>query len=148
MLCSRSCQYALRALTYLSSQNLGTYFGVHEISASEDIPAPILADILKCLAEVGILTSKNGPIGGFRLAHRPENITLKEVVAAIDGPEEFTRCAVGLAECSDTSPCPLHDTWKPLKTKITDYLSEKTLADLATALAQKKFLIEKDSGSA
>ena len=68
-------------------------------------------------------------------------------VEAVDGTEEFTRCAVGLAECSDTSPCPLHDTWKPLKTRITDYMSEHTLADLATALAQKKKLNEQNPHS-
>lgn len=147
MLYSRPCEYALRALTYLSSHNQGELSRVHEIAASEDLPAPFLAKLLQQLARTGILTSVKGPKGGFGLARRPEDITLIEVVSAVDGTDSFNRCAVGLSECSDTSPCPLHDTWKPLRTKITDYLSEQTLADLATALRRKKQLIENNAGS-
>ena len=147
MLYSKPCEYVLRALTYLSSQNQRELFSVHEIAKSEDLPTPYLAKLLQRLAQRGILTSVKGPKGGFGLARRPEDITLMEVVEAVDGTEEFTRCAVGLAECSDTSPCPLHDTWKPLKTSITDYMSEQTLADLASALAQKKKLNEQNPRS-
>lgn len=144
MIYSRPCEYALRALTYLSSQNQGELSRVHEIAESEDLPAPFLAKLLQQLARAGILTSVKGPKGGFGLARQPENITMMEVIEAVDGEEGFTRCAVGLAECSDTSPCPLHETWEPLKRRITDYLSERTLADLAAALAEKKRLIERE----
>ncbi len=147
MLYSRPCEYALRALTYLSSQEENTLSRVHEIAESEDLPAPFLAKLLQQLARTGILTSVKGPKGGFGLARRPGEISLIEIVSAVDGTESFNRCAVGLAECSDTAPCPLHDTWKPLRTQITDYLTEQTLADLATALARKKQLISLDGGS-
>lgn len=141
MLYSRPCEYALRALTYLSSQNEKGLSRVHEIAESEDLPAPFLAKLLQQLARTGILTSVKGPKGGFGLARRPEEISLIEIVSAVDGTESLNRCAVGLAECSDNSPCPLHDSWKPLRTQITTYLSEQTLADLASALARKKQLI-------
>jgi Rrf2 family protein len=142
MLYSKPCEYALRALTYLSSQNQRGLLRVRDIAKSENLPTPYLAKLLQQLAKAGILRSVRGPQGGFGLARQPEDITLMEVVEAVDGTEGLTRCAVGLAECSDTSPCPLHDTWKPLKTRITDYMSEQTLADLARALARKKKLIE------
>ena len=147
MLYSRPCEYALRALTYLSSKDAKELSRVHEIAESEDLPAPFLAKLLQQLARTGVLISVKGPKGGFGLARRPEEISLIEIVSAVDGTESFHRCAVGLAECSDTSPCPLHDTWKPLRTRITDYLAEQTLADLASALARKKQLIQADGGS-
>ena len=147
MLYSKPCEYVLRALTYLSSQNQRELSSVHEIAKSEDLPTPYLAKLLQQLAQSGILTSVKGPKGGFGLARRPEDITLMEVVEAVDGTEGFIQCAVGLPECSDTSPCPLHDTWKPLRTSITDYMSEQTLADLATALAQKKKFNEQNPRS-
>jgi Rrf2 family protein len=147
MLYSRPCEYALRALTYLSSQNANELYRVHEIAESESLPAPFLAKLLQQLARTGILNSVKGPKGGFGLARRPEEISLMEVVAAVDGTEGFSRCAVGLAECSDTAPCPLHDTWKPLRTKINDYLAEQSLADLAKALSRKKELINIESNS-
>ncbi|MEE9240080.1 MAG: Rrf2 family transcriptional regulator [bacterium] len=141
MLYSRPCEYALRALTFLSSQNAKELCRVHEIAESENLPAPFLAKLLQQLARTGILTSVKGPKGGFGLARRADEITLMEIVAAVDGTEGFNRCAVGLAECSDEAPCPLHDAWKPLRTQICDYLAQETLASLATALARKKQLI-------
>lgn len=144
MLYSRPCEYALRALTYLSSQDEEGLSRVHEIAEAEDLPAPFLAKLLQQLARTGILNSVKGPKGGFELARAAKDISLMEIVSAVDGIEGFNRCAVGLAECSDTAPCPLHETWKPLRDQINNYLSEQSLADLATALARKKHLIGLD----
>jgi Rrf2 family transcriptional regulator, iron-sulfur cluster assembly transcription factor len=82
--------------------------------------------------------SRRGPGGGFRLARTPQLITLRDVVAAIDGLDQFAECAVGLEGCSDDSPCPLHDTWKGLRTQMMNYLETTTLADMAAALTRKK----------
>lgn len=147
MIYSRPCEYALRALTYLSSQNANELSRVHEIAESEDLPAPFLAKLLQQLARAGVLTSVKGPKGGFGLARKSDEITLMEIVSAVDGTESFNRCAVGLAECSDDQPCPLHDTWKPLRDRICDYLAKETLADLADALARKKQLINQTASS-
>ena len=66
-----------------------------------------------------------------------------DVVAVVDGTDGFTRCAVGLAECSDEAPCPLHDAWKPLRTQINDYLQGISVADLATALNRKRQILQR-----
>ncbi len=109
-----------------------------EIAEAENLPAPFLAKLLQQLARAGVLVSVKGPKGGFGLARPPEEISLMDVVSAVDGEDGFKRCAVGLSECSDDMPCPLHDTWKPLRLKILDYMAGRSLADLAEAMVAKK----------
>ena len=145
MLYSRPCEYALRALTYITSNIDTELIRAQEIAEAENLPAPFLAKLLQQLARSGLLVSVKGPKGGFGLARSPDDISLMEVVSAVDGEEGFKRCAVGLAECNDEAPCPLHDTWKPLRTNILDYMAGRSLTDLAEAMAKKKQLIEKSS---
>lgn len=138
MLYSRPCEYALRALTYISLNTDMELIRAQEIAEAENLPAPFLAKLLQQLARSGVLVSVKGPKGGFGLARPANEISLMEVVSAVDGEEGFKRCAVGLAECTDEMPCPLHDTWKPLRLQILDYMSGRSLADLAEAMVVKK----------
>ena len=140
MIYSKPCEYAIRALAFLAmSPREGAAQGT-VIAQGEGLPAPLLGKVLQQLARKGLLKSRRGPGGGFRLARKPELITLRDVVAAIDGLDQFVECAVGLEHCSDESPCPLHDTWKALRAQMMSYLETTTLADMAAAVAKKKAL--------
>ncbi len=143
MIYSRPCEYALRALTYITVNSDSELIRTQEIAEAEGLPAPFLAKLLQQLARSGILVSVKGPKGGFGLARPPKEISLLEVVTAIDGEDGFMRCAIGLAECTDTAPCPLHDTWKPLRDQILDYMAGRSLANLAEAITRKKELIDR-----
>jgi len=145
MLYSRPCEYALRALTYIAANKDSRLVRSQEIAESESLPAPYLSKLLQQLVRAGLLISVKGPKGGFKLARLPKEISLLEVVSSVDGDEGFTRCAVGLEECSDSSPCPIHDTWKPMRTEILDYMERMSLADLADAMERKKLLVGMDS---
>lgn len=146
MLYSRPCEYAIRALTYMGSMPLDEKIRVQEIAQSEGLPAPFLAKVLQQLTRAGILASVKGPRGGFGFARPPQEVTVYEVVAAVDGTEAFGRCAVGLAECSDEASCPLHDTWKPLRLEIQEYLAGLKISDLTIAWLRKKELIGQGGG--
>ena len=143
MIYSRPCEYALRALTYITVNSDSELIRTQEIAEAEGLPAPFLAKLLQQLARSGILVSVKGPKGGFGLARPPKEISLLEVVTAIDGEDGFMRCVIGLAECTDTAPCPLHDTWKPLRDQILDYMAGRSLANLAEAITRKKELIDR-----
>jgi DNA-binding IscR family transcriptional regulator len=75
------------------------------------------------------------------LARIPQLITLRDVVAAIDGLDQFAECAVGVEGGSDDSPCPLHDTWKGLRRQLMNNLEVTTLADTAATVTRKKRLL-------
>ena len=137
MLFSRPCEYAIHALTFLARASEGVA-GAGEIAEAEDIPLPILSKVLQDLVRKGLLDSRRGPGGGFRLSRRPELITLRDVVAAIDNLDDFQRCVTGLPNCSDEAPCPLHETWKPMRTALMHSFENTTLLDMARAVDRKR----------
>ena len=143
MLYSRSAEYAIRAFVHLAQLPDGRYVMVKQIAAEEEIPAHFLAKILQQLARKGLLRSSKGPTGGFSLRIPADEVRLLDIVEALDGLAEYEKCASGLAECSDDMPCPLHDSWKTLRSRIMDYLGRNTIADLAKALEQKRKMIDK-----
>ena len=143
MLYSRSAEYAIRAFVYLAQVPDGRFAMVKQIAAEEEIPAHFLAKILQQLARKGMLRSSKGPTGGFSLRVPPGEVRLLDIVEALDGLSEYEKCASGLAECTDDMPCPLHDSWKALRSRIMDYLGRNTIADLAKALEQKRRMIDK-----
>ena len=143
MLYSRSAEYAIRAFVHLAQVPDGRYAMVKQIAAEEEIPAHFLAKILQQLARKGMLRSNKGPTGGFSLRIPADEVRLLDIVEALDGLSEYEKCASGLAECTDDMPCPLHDSWKALRSRIMDYLGRNTIADLARALEQKRRMLEK-----
>jgi Rrf2 family transcriptional regulator, iron-sulfur cluster assembly transcription factor len=136
MIYSSACEYAIRAVTYLAGRPDGLV-KLREISKEEDIPAPFLANILHRLVAAGILRSARGPTGGYGLTRPPPELSLLDIKEAIDGLRELEQCAVGLERCSDETPCPLHDSWKPIRAGIRDYLANTTLEAMAAAKAGK-----------
>lgn len=149
MIYSKACEYAIRALAHLAGPEYrsGGPAGAQakEIARKENLPAPVMGKILQELVRKGLLHSRRGPGGGFRLARRPELITLRDVVAAVDGLDHFVECAVGLERCADDSPCPLHDTWKALRDDVMKYLEKTNLAEMSRAVERKKLLIRRRS---
>jgi Rrf2 family protein len=143
MIYSRSSEYAIRAFVHLAQVPDGQYAMVKNIAAEENIPTHFLAKILQQLARKGLLRSSKGPTGGFALRVPADDIRLIDIVESLDGLVEYQQCAAGLSECSDEMPCPLHDSWKALRSRIMDYLGRNTIADLAKALEQKRRLLEK-----
>ncbi len=141
MLYSRPCEYAIRTMAYLARVVPEKRVQVQEIAASEDIPAPILAKVLQQLARSSLVNSFKGPGGGFSLNRPPREVSLYEIFRIVDGVEDLDRCAVGLAECNDFAPCPLHDTWKSVRVHLLQYLKKTTLEEMAGAVERKKELL-------
>jgi Rrf2 family transcriptional regulator, iron-sulfur cluster assembly transcription factor len=137
MIFSRPCEYAIRALTSLAVAPGGAA-RAEEIAQAEGIPLPILSKVLQDLVRKGLLVSRRGPGGGFRLARRLDLITLRDVVAAIDGLDPFYVCVTGLPGCFDETPCPLHDMWKEMRAGLMESFEKTTLDTMALAVARKK----------
>ncbi|MGE5648057.1 MAG: RrF2 family transcriptional regulator [Acidobacteriota bacterium] len=143
MIYSRSTEYAIRAFVNLAQVQEGKYAMVKQIAEQEGIPAHFLAKILQQLARKGLLRSSKGPTGGFSLRTPPKDISLIQLVEALDGLTDYQKCVSGLSECTDDAPCGMHDSWKALRSRIMEYLEKTTIADLAAALEQKRRALEK-----
>jgi len=143
MLYSKPCEYAIRALAFMARRGDQKPAQGQEIAVAEKIPGPVLGKILQDLVRKGLLESRRGPGGGFRLARRAELITLRDVVAAIDGLDHFHDCVAGLEMCGEDAPCPLHDSWKVIRGQILHDLETTTVAQMAMAVNRKKLLAKR-----
>lgn len=142
MIYSRSAEYAIRAFVNLAQVPDGRFAMVKQIAQQEDIPTHFLAKILQQLARKGLLRSNKGPTGGFSLRQAPAAISLLNIVEALDGLEDYQKCASGLAECNDEQACGMHDSWKALRSRIIEYLEHTSIADVANALEEKRKQID------
>lgn len=134
MVLSRAAEHGIRVALYLAREP-GRRFPVRELAGHSGAPYHFLAKICQRLAQAGVLESFKGPHGGIGLAAPPAATTVLSVVEALDGLDGFRQCVLGLAACNDSSPCPLHGRWAPIKADIQDMFAAKSLADLADDLS-------------
>ena len=127
---SRTAIHAVRALSQLGSLPAGTYAGAGELAESIDAPRNYLGKLLQNLATVGLVESRKGTGGGFRLARAPESISLYDVVEPIDRVSSWRGCFLGHATCSDDQPCCVHSRWGALRDQYLAFLSDTTIAEL------------------
>jgi Rrf2 family protein len=140
---SRACEYAIRAVLYISIKSInGSRLGIEEIAREIDAPAPFTAKILQPLSREGIIASIKGPNGGFYVDPKAKPVLLNRIVQVIDGEDVLNECTLGLKECSDKYPCPIHHDLKAYKDKLRKVLKEKTIQQLAKELAEGKSFLK------
>ena len=140
---SKACEYAIRAVLYLSLKSTDdTKLGIKEIAAEIDSPEPFTAKILQTLAREEIISSIKGPNGGFYINSKTKPISLSEIVKAIDGDSVLHSCPLGLKECSEKFPCPIHNEIKAYKDQLLKIMNEKTVQQLAKELATGKTFLK------
>lgn len=144
MLFSNSCVYGLRAALFLASKKDEEHTSIRELSEKLDISFHFLTKILQQLTAVNLLESKKGPKGGVRLSKPAEEISLLDVVVAIDGDELFKECVLGLPGCGMAQPCPLHSIWKENRDDIQKMLETQTLLDIAKKGKQQNLRVTAD----
>ncbi|WP_373522873.1 Rrf2 family transcriptional regulator [Aquiflexum sp.] len=129
---SKACQYGIKSVIYIWKQSqIGQKVGAKEIAAHVDAPEPFTAKILQELVRKKLIGSQKGPSGGFYAGKEHENFTLKDLVVVIDGDELFNGCSLGLKQCSETNPCPLHHEIKNIRLELVQMLTNKSLKQLA-----------------
>ena len=133
---SKACEYGIRATLYVAAQSLqGKRVVLPEIAKAIDSPEPFTAKILQQLAKAKLVQSNKGPNGGFSIPEKDmEIIKLKDLVIAIDGESLFTDCGLGLKTCNEEAPCPIHHTFKPIRTQIIAMLESTSLKSISEQL--------------
>lgn len=134
---SRACEYSLQAVIYLATQPPNTPVLQPTIAQNLGIPNHFLGKILQQLGRHRIVKSQKGKGGGFLLGIAPEEITLYTIVRIMDGESFLDQCVLGLPDCSDDNPCPVHNEWSRNKNSIIQMLKERTVADLASEIHGK-----------
>jgi len=140
---SKTCEYAIRAVFFIAkTSDTGNRVGIKEIAAGIDSPEFFLAKILQDLSRKGLISSIKGPNGGFFIGPAELSLPLSDIVEAVDGDGLFRGCALGLKQCSEIKPCPLHNEFKDIRNKMRDMLKNTTIgefnADLVNGLLSLK----------
>lgn len=130
---SKACEYAIRSVIFIATTSLkGERVGFKEIAKGIDSPEAFTAKTLQKLSGSGIINSIKGVGGGFEIpVERLSEIKLSEIVDLIDGDSIYRGCGLGLARCSESRPCPVHDKFKVIREGLRDMLETTTLEELA-----------------
>ncbi len=108
---TRQADYAVRAVLYLAKLGPNQRAATSQVAEEQSIPPSFLAKIISQLSIAGLLHTSRGARGGVTLARDPKEITLLEVVEAIDGPIQLNECAGENSTCTFDDDCPLKPVW-------------------------------------
>lgn len=133
---SKACEYGIRSVLFIAKESLkDNRPNVNEISEAINSPEPFTAKICQQLAREGVILSKKGPKGGFYL-EKDSKLRLMDVVIAIDGDKIFKGCCLGLPQCSEHHPCPVHDQFGDIRSRLKVMCENTYVMDLTTKLEE------------
>ena len=139
MLYSKTCEYAIRALSCLASEGKNVWMHAKDISEKTGVPDAYICKIFQDLVRNGILKSRRGALGGFAYRVDPSQISLRRIVEIIDDTSILDDCVMGLDECSDDNACPLHPIWKKSKEQMLKKLETNKLTLMTKKIRTRKF---------
>jgi Rrf2 family transcriptional regulator, iron-sulfur cluster assembly transcription factor len=128
---TRRADYAIRGMVYLASRPFEKVSLLSDIASETGVSQTFLAKIFQQFNKIGLVKSSRGTGGGFQLGRPAENITLLEIVEAVEGPIALSRCIMAEGICSRDSICTVHPVWKEVHGKMRTVLSSVTLRHLA-----------------
>lgn len=132
---SKTCEYGVRAVIYICAIGTKEYkIGITDISNNIEAPAHFTAKILQTLGHNDLVSSQKGVNGGFYLTREQGQKRLIDVIRAIDGDTLFSGCGLGLKNCSENEPCPLHDKFKSIRASLKKMMEQTTVNDMAEML--------------
>lgn len=127
---SKTCEYAIRAVFFISQKTAdGGRVSIKDIAIGIDSPEHFLAKILQDLSKRGLVQSIKGPNGGFYIDAYSLKRPIAAIVEAVDGNGVFVECGLGLKECSEKNPCPLHNQFKTIRDEIHSLLRTTNIGD-------------------
>ena len=131
MVISRRTDYGVRIVLDLATIPQDERAAAHDIADRQRIPRPFLAKIISQLCLAGLVTTYRGAGGGVALARPAADITLLDVVEALEGPVRLNRCVIQPDDCPRNSYCPVHHVWNQAQSDLVDRLGNTTFEILA-----------------
>lgn len=127
---TRQADYAVRAVLHLAEIKNGGRAPTSKIASEEHIPPSFLAKIVSQLSVAGLVQTSRGARGGVSLARDPSEITLLEVVEAIDGPIALNECVNDPKACPFGEKCKVHEIWCNAQADLINKLAGTNFASL------------------
>ena len=129
---TRSADYAVRAMLDIADQTQSTdgRARTHVVAQRQDIPPALLAKLVPLLVRAGLLDSQRGARGGLYLARPASEISMLEIVEAIEGPIAVNRCTATPVQCDKVDQCAIHPVWQKAQDYLVELLEATTLEEL------------------
>jgi len=128
---SKKADYALMAMKHLAQNGTAPSTSAREIAEQYDIPIELMAKVLQRLVRMGLLASTQGTRGGYTLGRSPAEISVVDVIEAIDGKFTVTACSTEKNDCDQYSKCSIRDPLWQIREKIAAALGTVTIAEIA-----------------
>lgn len=142
---TKQTDYGIVLLTHLASQP-ERHLNAPELAAETQLPVPMVSKILKILVREGILMSHRGVKGGYSLARLAQEITMAEIIAALEGPIAITECIDVSSDCSHERLCPVRSNWHRINAAVRGALEGITLAEMTGSIPHPQKLVTLGSG--
>ncbi len=133
-------RFAVTAMLDLAMHEIDKPVTLAGISERQSISLSYLEQLFSRLRRGGLVKSVRGPGGGYRIAKKHSEISVSEIISAVDELIDATQCG-GKENCRDERRCMTHDLWSSLNTKILEYLSGVTLAELVASQQERKKIV-------
>lgn len=130
---TRQADYAVRAVLYLAHREAGARISTGQIAREQNIPLTFLAKIVSQLSAAGVLHTTRGARGGVALARPATEISLLEIVEAIDGPVMLNQCAVDPDLCAMSDNCVVRSVWCEVQVDLVKRLAETKFGHLVAS---------------
>lgn len=130
-LIKRNTGYGLRALLHMAAHRDVDMFTAEELAEAADTSIDFMHKIMRSLRDAGIVGAKRGPSGGFYFQREPADVTMLNVVHAIQGDVEVNRCVIGLDVCPRSNDCPLRPAWLSIQQELEAGLGAHTISEIA-----------------
>lgn len=141
---SKACEYGIRASIFIATKSSkGIRVSIKDVAKEIDSPEPFTAKIMQILTKNHIIYSAKGVGGGFEVSNEAlKSIKLIQIVDAIDGDSIYKGCGIGLKECSEKHPCPVHFELKKIRSLFLEMLTATTLEQLAMGVKSGDFFLK------
>lgn len=136
---SKLTDYGVVLLTHMANQSERLY-NAPDLAAEAHLPLPMVSKILKLLTRDGVLLSHRGVKGGYSLARPAREISMAEIVAALEGPIAITECIDEVGDCAHERRCPVRSNWHRINEAVLVALQGISLADMVHPLAAPKLV--------
>jgi FeS assembly SUF system regulator len=128
---SKLTDYGIVLLAHCAAVERSHPLSAREMSEATHLPLPVVSKVLKTLAGADLLASQRGARGGYTLAREPQNVTVAQIIEALEGPIALMECSAGPGHCEQQSDCAVAEPWQRINRAIERTLEHVTLAELA-----------------
>ena len=124
---SKLTDYGVLIMSHMT-QTPAAVMSASDLAASLHLPLPTVSKVLKSLSQAGLLSSRRGIAGGYLLNKAPEQISLMEIITALDGPISLTECSGSMSDCAIEAECGLRNHWIGINRLVYDLFAQIDLA--------------------